>query len=292
MERTDSPRDSATVVLLRDRAGGSYELFLMRRHRGQAFMAGAHVFPGGSLAAGDSDPVLAGEFSGADGQRLLQEPELPAATAVGLFLAAIRETFEEAGVLIARDASGGTVELTDPAKAARFAAYRRELQEERLSLAALAEREEIRYAPDLLVPYSHWITPTVEPRRFDTRFFLARLPEGQAAVHDSRELTESCWLTPADALREHAAGRIVLMPPTLVTVTELAGFSAGDHLFAAARSRRIRPILPEAFRKADCLGVLLPNDPEYPQNAFRQPPRPGEPSRVVRRDGIWRAESV
>ncbi len=292
MEPTGSPRDSATIILLRDRAGGGFELFLMRRHRAQTFMAGAHVFPGGSLAAGDCNPLLVGGFSGAGAQRLLQEPGLSAETAVGLFLAAIRETFEEAGVLIARDASGDMVDLTDPARAARFAVYRRELQEERLSLEALAEGEGIRYAPDLLVPYAHWITPTIEPRRFDTRFFLARLPEGQVALHDSRELTQSCWLTPADALREHAAGRIVLMPPTLVTVAELAGFSAGGPLVAAARSRRILPILPEAFRRADCFGVLLPNDAEYPQNAYRRPPRPGQPSRVVMRDGIWRAESV
>ena len=181
---------------------------------------------------------------------------------------------------------------TDPATAARFAAYRLELHEERLTLAGIAEREGIRYAPDLLVPYSHWITPTIEPRRFDTRFFLARLPEGQVAVHDRMELTESRWMTPALALAEHAAGRIVLMPPTLKTIEELQAFSLTGHLFAAARSRRIGTILPEAFRTADSFGVRLPNDAEYTLDAFRQPPRPGETSRIVMQDGIWRTFTV
>ncbi len=290
-----TPRDSATVVLLRDRAGGPYEVFLMRRHLKQAFMGGAHVFPGGSLDDDDRDPTLAAftdGLSAADARRLLQEPDFPEATALGLFLAAIRETFEEAGVLLARGTAGRAVDLTDPATAARFASYRLELHEGTLTLAELAEREGIRYAPDLLVPYSHWITPAIEPRRFDTRFFLARLPEGQAAVHDRRELTESSWMTPALALAEHAAGRIVLMPPTLKTIEELQAFSLTGHLFAAARSRRIGMILPEAFRTAGSFGVRLPNDAQYSLDAFRQPPRPGETSRIVMQDGIWRTFSV
>ena len=290
-----APRDSATVVLLRDRPGGPYEVFLMRRHGKQAFMGGAHVFPGGSLDDDDRDPGLApciDGLSGTDARGLLQEPDLPESTAFGLFLAAIRETFEEAGVLLARDTTGRIVDLTDPATAARFAAYRLELHEGRLTLAKLAERERIRYAPDLLVPYSHWITPTIEPRRFDTRFFLARLPEGQAAVHDRMELTDSRWMTPVLALTEHKAGRIVLMPPTLKTVEELQAFSLTEPLFAAARSRRIGTTLPEAFRTGDSFGVRLPNDAEYTLDAFKQPSRPGETSRMVLQDGIWRTLSV
>jgi 8-oxo-dGTP pyrophosphatase MutT (NUDIX family) len=286
-----APRDSATVVLLRDRPGGPYEVFLMRRHRDQAFMGGAYVFPGGRLDDADQDPGLAsctGGFSAAEARRLLQEPALPETTAVGLFVAAIRETFEEAGVLLARTAAGGVVDLADQSRAARFADYRLELHEGRLTLAGLAGQEGISYAPDLLVPYSHWITPEIEPRRFDTRFFLARLPEGQAAVHDRMELTESCWMTTAFALAEHAAGRIVLMPPTLKTIEELQAFSRTGDLFAAARSRRIAAILPEAFRADNRFGVRLPNDSEYTIDAFRQPSSPGETSRIVLLDGIWK----
>jgi len=288
------PRDAATVILLRDRSGGPYEVFLMRRHTNQAFMGGAYVFPGGRLDEADKDQGLAactGRFSATEARRLLQEPDLPEAAALGLFLAAIRETFEEAGVILARDTAGQLVDLADPETADRFADYRLELHEERITLMDLARRESLCYAPDLLIPYSHWITPEVEPRRFDTRFFLARLPEGQVALHDRMELTESCWATPAFALAEHAAGRIVLMPPTFKTIEELAGFSSIEPLFAAARLQRIFTIFPEAFRTADGFGVLLPHDAEYTLAAFKQPPRPGETSRIVMQDGIWKTRA-
>jgi 8-oxo-dGTP pyrophosphatase MutT (NUDIX family) len=212
------------VILLRDRTEEPYEVFLVRRHRNQAFMGGAYVFPGGRLDYADADPELAaciGGFRAADAKRLLQETDLPEATALGLFVAAIRETFEEAGILLARDARGNVVDLSAPETAARFSCYRLELHEGRLTLAELVRREGLIFAPDLLVPYAHWITPEIEPRRFNTRFFLARLPEGQVPVHDRLELTESSWMTPAFALAEHEAGRIVLMPPTMKTMEEL-----------------------------------------------------------------------
>jgi 8-oxo-dGTP pyrophosphatase MutT (NUDIX family) len=287
----NEPKDAATVILLRERPGESFEVFLMRRHRNQAFMGGAHVFPGGRLDGTDMDPGLAACVSGlctADARRLLQEADLPETMVLGLFLAAIRETFEESGVLLARDASGRTVDLTPPERAARFDAYRLELHEKRLTLADLARREELRYAPDLLIPYSRWITPEIESRRFDTRFFLARLPEGQAPIHDRMELTESGWMTPDFALMEHAAARIVLMPPTLKTIEELRSFSSTEPLFAAARSQRIFTIFPETFRTADSFGVRLPYDSEYTIDTFKQPPRPGVTSRIVMQGGIWK----
>ena len=288
-------RDAATVILLRDRTEGPYEVFLMRRHRDQVFMGGAYVFPGGRLDDADADPELAacvGGFRAADAKRLLQETDLPEAAALGLFLAAIRETFEEAGVLLARDTTGRLVDLADPETAARFSIYRLELHEERLTLAELVRREGLIFAPDLLIPYAHWITPEIESRRFDTRFFLARLPEGQVPVHDRMELTESSWMTPAFALAENEAGRIILMPPTLKTIEELLSFSNTAQLFAAARSQRIRTILPEAFRTADGFGIRLPHDSEYTLNVGKQPSHPGGSTRIVMEGGIWKARSV
>jgi len=290
-----APRNAATVILLRDRTEGPYELFLMQRHRNQAFMGGAYVFPGGRLDESDADPGLAaylGGFCASEARRLLQEPDLPEETALGLFLTAIRETFEEAGVLLARCSSGQLVDMTAPGAALRFAAYRLELHEGRFTLADLARQEGILYAPDLLIPYSHWITPEMEPRRFDTRFFLARFPEKQAAIHDRMELTESCWMTTGSALADHEAGRIVLMPPTLKTIEELHAFTRVEPLFAAVRSQRIYTILPESFRTADSYGVRLPHDSEYTLDAFKQPPRPGETSRIVMQDRIWKTLSV
>jgi len=290
-----APHDAAAVILLRDRTDGPYEVFLMRRNRNQAFMGGAFVFPGGHFDAADADPELAdciGGLSPAAARRLLQEPDIPETTALGLFMAAIRETFEEAGILLARDLAGRPVDLAGPETAVRFASYRLELHEGRLSLAEMARRENLRYAPDLLVPYSHWITPEIEPRRFNARFFLAQFPEGQVAVHDRMELTESRWMTPATALAEQAAGGIVLMPPTFKTVEELLAFSGMKGLFTAARSKRIRTILPEVFRTADSFGIRLPSDSEYSRADCKQPSRPGETTRVVMKDGLWKALAV
>jgi 8-oxo-dGTP pyrophosphatase MutT (NUDIX family) len=282
------------VILLRDRADGPYEIFLMRRGRNQAFMGGAYVFPGGSLDKADTDPELAaciGGFDAADARRLLQERDLTDTIALGLFLAAIRETFEEAGVLLARDLNGNTVDLSAPETAARFAGHRLELHENRMTLRELARREGLLFAPDLLTPYSHWVTPQIETRRFDTRFLMARLPEGQAPVHDRLELTDSCWLSPAFALAEHAAGRIVLMPPTLKTIEELLAFSDTGRLLAAARLQPITTILPDAFWTADSFGIRLPHDSEYAL-AAGQPYPPGGSTRIVMEGGIWKTKTV
>lgn len=290
-----APQVAATVILLRDGGEGPFEVFLLQRDRNQSFMGGAYVFPGGRMDEADAEPGPAacrGGFCAAEARRLLQEPDLPEATALGLFLTAVRETFEEAGILLAVRAAGEPIDLLDPGAAERFAAYRLELHAGKLPLADLARRENLTYAADLLIPYSHWITPATEPRRFDTRFFLARLPEKQVAVHDRRELTASCWMTTATALADHAAGRIVLMPPTLKTIEELHAFSDVASLFAAARSKRIHPVFPEAFWTADSFGLRLPHDSEYTNAAFKQPPRPGETSRIVMHDRIWKTRSV
>jgi 8-oxo-dGTP pyrophosphatase MutT (NUDIX family) len=291
-----TPRNASTVILLRECGDGPYELFFVRRGRNQAFMRGAYVFPGGSLDAADADPELImaclGGFQAADARRLLQEPDQAEAVALGLFVAAIRETFEEAGVLLARDSDGNTVDLSAPERADRFAGYRLELHEKRKTLQEMARREGLLFAPDLLIPYSHWITPQVESRRFDTRFFLAKLPVGQDPVHDRMELTDSRWMTPDLALAEHAAGRIVLMPPTLKTAEELRDFPDVDRLMAAARSKPIPTILPDAFETPDGFGIILPHDSEYRLSGDRPRPSLSGSTRVVLENGIWRSRTV
>lgn len=287
------PLDSATVILTRASSKGHYKILLMRRHRDQDFMGGAFVFPGGRLDEGDCDPTLARHTAGftpAEAKSRLQAADLPEIKAFGLFFAALRETFEEAGVLLARDEAGKLIDFADGERAGRFAEYRLQLHEDRLSLRQLAERERLNFALDLLVPYAHWITPEVESKRFSTRFFLAIQPAGQLPFHDTIEMTKSQWFTPAEAIEGQRQGRILLMPPTLKTVEELNEFQSLDDLFAAARSRRIRTILPEAFLTDDGFGVKLPHDPEYVIEAYKQSPRPGETSRIVMRDGKWRTE--
>ena len=265
----------------------------MRRKPRQAFMGGAFVFPGGRLDAADMDPALSpflGGFSAATARPLLQEPDLAEETALGLFLAAIRETFEEAGVLFARDQKGMPLSAE---QAQALAGCRSELHEGNRTPAEMARREGLCFAPDLLVPYAHWITPEAEPRRFDTRFFLAALPPGQMASHDRQELCESRWLSPVAALAEQAAGKIALMPPTLKTMEELSTFATLPDLFAEARAQRIRTILPEIFQTREEVGIRLPTDAEY-TGARLPASRPGETTRVVKeKEGeFWRPQSV
>jgi 8-oxo-dGTP pyrophosphatase MutT (NUDIX family) len=287
------PLDSATVILTRDSNQGPFRILLMRRHRDQEFMGGAFVFPGGRLDSGDCDPALTSYAHGltaAEARRRLQAPDLPEEKALGLFFAALRETFEEAGVLLARDPSGHLIDLAEGERAGRFAEYRLQLHQNTLSLRELAERERLRYALDLLVPYAHWITPEIESKRFSTRFFLARQPAEQLSSHDTIEMTKSKWIAPSAALEQQKAGQILLMPPTLKTLEELKEFESLEDLFQAARSREIHTILPEPYRIENGFGIRLPHDPEYGIEAYKQDPRPGETSRIVMTDGTWRTE--
>ena len=289
----NTPYHSSTVILTREGKRGSFQVFLMRRHRAQNFMGGAYVFPGGRLDDEDCDQeltFLARNMGPADAKRLLQEPDLQEETALGLFFAAVRETFEEAGVLLACDATGSLIRFSEGETAGRFATYRLQLLEKRISFREIAERETLCYALDLLVPYAHWITPEIESKRFDTRFLLARHPKGQAPFHDNIEMTKSLWTTPAQALQDHKESRILLMPPTLKTIEELNQFTSIDDLFAFARTRQIHTIMPEAFQFPGGFGVRLPHDPEYSLSEFKCPPRPEEPSRIVMKKGRWQTE--
>jgi hypothetical protein len=139
-----------------------------------------------------------------------------------------------------------------------------------------------------MVPYSHWITPEVESKRFDTRFFIARMPTDQAPIHDALEMTTSTWMTPTEALNRHKTGEIILMPPTLKTLEELTDFSSIDLVFSETCRKQIQPILPQAFFEDKGFGVKLPHDPEYSLPYYKQSPRPMEASRIVMIGDQWR----
>ena len=282
------PKDAATVILVRTVTNGSWELFLARRHRRQTFMAGAFVFPGGQLEESDCCTEFSSLILKADSfhpQELLQDKSLTPDRARGFFIAAIRETFEEAGIILAGNSSGNFITSQQEETQVRFAAHRRALSSGADSFAGILHQENILLFPDALIPFSHWITPEGEKKRFDTRFFLAELPEGQETVSDNRELTEFLWVTPRNALRMHFSREIMLMPPTLKTVLELAQFASVEELFAAAKKRLLYPILPQIFEQ----GVKLPHDPEYGLDHYRRPANPAEPSRIIAEDGVWQA---
>ena len=270
-----TPRDAATVIPIRDGDQG-LEVLFVRRHAGVRFMGGAFVFPGGKLDASDCDPTIACDTSADSLAALLGDTDL--ARARGLFVAGIRECLEEARILFA----------SAPVDGAVVAAMQQSLVARGL-LIELLRTHAITLATHELVPWSRWITPHGEKRRFDARFFIARVPANAAARHDAHETTATLWLTPGEALRRANAGDITLVPPTYRTVQELAGFRDCSAA-RGATPRDLRPIQPVA--SADSSGavvITLPGDPTHPDSA----PRPGGfVTRFRYAQGAWIAESL
>jgi 8-oxo-dGTP pyrophosphatase MutT (NUDIX family) len=289
--RIPEARDAVTVILIREKTSDPFEILLMRRRQDQVFMGGAFVFPGGRLDEVDCEPELAACGLGLSPEAAkvkLNEPGLPGAKALGLFFAAVRETYEEAGILLAASQNGNQIDFGDRETYRRFCSYRSMIQGNKLSLSAMAQKENIQFTLDLFIPYSHWITPRLESRRFDTRFMLVRMPPGQKPIYDAIEMSDSLWLSPKKALEQHDLGKILLMPPTLKHVEELSKFSSSEELFAFASSQKIQTVLPQPFRTDSGVGIKLPYDPEYTIPEYKQSVRPREPSRIMMIDGRWR----
>ena len=268
-----NPRPASTVVVLRDASAGP-EVFLVRRHEGTAFMGGAHVFPGGRVDAGDHN----GDVSWCDGVEWAasQLSDLDREQAIAYHVAAARELFEEAGVLLARTATRD-----------HFVQDRVDVHGGRATLRAVVEREGLRLALDSLVLCAHWVTPPIDTRQFDTRFFLTRLPPGQTPIHDETETTHSTWITPAAAIAAAASGTIVLPPPTWTTLRELEVFGSVDAALAWARTRRIARRQPKMVEQNGRRMLLIPGDPLYPEASDPESPRE---TRFVSVDKRWRAE--
>jgi len=226
-------RDGATVMLVRDDDASErpLEVFMLRRHPSTAF-GSVHVFPGGVVDAADHDLALDARCPG------LSDPEASAQLGVeaggrAFWVAAMREAFEEAGVLLARTATGAYVRFDDhPDVEARFDAHRRALNAGERSFLEVLDDEDLTLALGDVQYFAHWITPVGEPKRFDTRFFLARAPEGQAYAHDDGEIIGSEWVRPADALRRHRAGDFAMIGPTVVSLQDIGRFATCDELFS------------------------------------------------------------
>jgi 8-oxo-dGTP pyrophosphatase MutT (NUDIX family) len=240
-------RPAATVVVLRDTPRGP-EVFLVRRHHAVAFMAGAHVFPGGRVDAADADADPA-----------WCDPPAGGVTAPGpaWFVAALRELFEEAGVLLARTLALTFVSFTNAGDRARFERYRHDVHQGTRTFRDVIAAERLRLALDAIVPFARWLTPPDEVRRFDTWFFLACVPDGQQAAHDTTESTDSVWLAPADALAQARRGVITLPPPTWATLRELEPFTSAAAALDWARSRIIVERRPQLVEEDGRRVILL-----------------------------------
>jgi 8-oxo-dGTP pyrophosphatase MutT (NUDIX family) len=240
-------RPAATVLLLRDAPGGGpLQVFLQRRVAGMAFAGGMTVFPGGGVDSGDRPDVE--RWQGPGPQWWAERFGFPPDEAAALVTAAVRETYEECGVLLAGSSS------VDAAARDDLAARRRTLPQ------VLAEAGLVLRA-DLLMPWSRWVTPDSEPRRYDTAFFVARLPDGQEADARTTEAVEATWWSPDDALEGGRRGELRLLPPTQHTLTEIAPFPDVAAVLDAARSRVVRMHRPVLARHG---GRLVVTDPDLP----------------------------
>jgi 8-oxo-dGTP pyrophosphatase MutT (NUDIX family) len=272
------PRDAATVVMLRDAAQGM-EVFLLKRHGLSDVLGGAYVFPGGKVDRADGEIDLAVHLDQTP-QTLhasLNEPQIDTTTAASLFVAALREAFEESGVLFAEDAT--------PEQTAQAVALLREGLAFDAVLASLALRLQTRS----VLPWSRWITPklaSVSNKRFDTRFFVSAVPADQTARHDNHEATESVWLSPRTALQQYWEGQIQLAPPQIMSLAHLAHHASVDSVLAEARARRPPVIAPEPYEVEDGRVLCYPGDERH---SVRERVLPG-PTRLYHRNERFEPE--
>ena len=266
-----TPRPAASIIILRDAEPG-LEVFLMKRHDLSNAFGGAYVFPGGKVDAVDAEPIMAAflDRPWATLQPTLNEDDTDAPTAGGLYVAALREVFEECGILFARHASDAPAQHglygSGHATAELVSAAATRLQAGD-TFNAVVQGLQLQLLTSSLVPWSRWITPvtpTLTNKRFDTRFFVAAVPSSQTAVHDNHEATDSAWLRPRDALTQYRDGSIMLAAPQIMTLAHLSRFATVDAALQDARSRKPPLIQPEPFDVEDARVVCYPGDERHP----------------------------
>ncbi|TQF73310.1 NUDIX hydrolase [Rhodococcus spelaei] len=247
------PKDASTVILVRDSASGP-EVFLLRRVGGMAFAGGMTVFPGGGVDPQDAEADVA--WTGPPVSWWAERFGVDEAKAKALVCAAVRETFEECGVLLA----GPTAE-TVVADTTGYADARRRLEARELSFSEFLASENLVLRADLLRPWANWITPVGEHRRYDTRFFVAAAPTGQVADGATSEAEEVAWQTPEQAVADWSQGRTMLLPPTWTQLRSIDQFDSVADVLAA--QPEIPAILPTLYEEDGSLRVRFPGQEPY-----------------------------
>ena len=247
-----APVAAATVLIVRDGTDG-LEVFMVKRHHQIDFVAGALVFPGGKVHGGDREAALGNHMDG--GQDWT--PEMRA-----LGAAAIREAFEESGILFAREADGAFVST---ARLAELDAWRERLEKGAATLLEMAEQEQLRLACDHLVRFAHWVTPEHMPKRFDTHFFLAAAPEGHAGAHDGRESVDSVWITPEAAIADRKKWNVIF--PTKLNLMKLAGARTVAEAMERAHQAAPLTVMPWVEQTPEGPRLRIREDAGYAQTS-------------------------
>ena len=239
-----TPTDAATVMLLRpcrNAAVKDIEVLMVLRNRRSRFVPGYHVYPGGILDPEDFEPGIERFCRGIErkeASEILPDMSRPE-KALGAWVAGIRETFEEVGMLIAIRKDGSPVTIRTEQERKRFCDYRGALNKGEMKFHQMLEKEDLLLPLDRLHYFSHWITPEPLPLRYDVRFFVTEAPEAQAVIHDGVELTEHLWLTPSRALEDYEKGKMGMVLPQIMTLEDISRFRTVEEAIASATARRV-----------------------------------------------------
>jgi len=259
-----TPTDAATVMLLRPYQNATVkdiEVLMVLRNRRSRFVPGYHVYPGGILDAEDYEPRIEGFCRGIDRARaseILPDMSRPE-KALGAWVAGVRESFEEVGMLIALRRDGSPVTIRTEEERGRFCGYRRALNKGSMKFHEMLEKEDLVLPLDRLHYFSHWITPEPLPLRYDVRFFVAEAPADQAVAHDGVELTEHLWMRPSVALEEYEKGRIGMVLPQIMTLVDISRFKTVEEAVAAAKKRQVPANLTKIRRIGDADVEVMPD---------------------------------
>lgn len=250
-------RDAATVIVVRQ-GSNSIEVCMLQRNLNSDFVGGAYVFPGGGVDAEDAD-----ERYGRLLTKVLPQGLSESGEGLEFRVAAARESFEEAGILFARDARGETIALSDPALVERYRRHREDVDTGARKLFEICADEGLSLDLAQMSYMSRWVTPLGANRRYDTRFFVAQAPAGQTALHDDHEVIDTIWITPDDALADAREGRRTMIFPTLRTMAQLGRFDEVEALLAHVSGiGAVEPIQPEMRQSGDRIELVLSGDPE------------------------------
>lgn len=263
MTQPVTPSPAATLVLLRDRSAGGLETLLLQRHTRSKFAAGDYVFAGGKVEAddvpSDAERLCVGLTAEAAAARL---GGLSPREALGYWIGAIREAFEEVGLLLAYDASGALLAF-DAGNHERFADYRADCQAANAAFFDMLRAERLTLATDRLAYFAHWITPEEQPIRFDTRFFVAPAPPAQAPEVDGHEIVNLRWLSPAEALEALERREITLRTPTLKNLELVGAYGSVATALAGLGRSEVPTIRPRILQVDGKPVPVLPGDPRW-----------------------------